>query len=369
MIDEKDKQKKPAKTPKIKIVTPQRTLYATFVLGVGAILLFAVSVFLILQFVFIYTGVIPQTAIEDSGALIIIGFGFASLVSGMFLAWVFSKIILNPISDLVKGMHKLSKGEYTTRLDYGKNSYMQSVATTFNTLAQELENTEILRSDFVNNFSHEFKTPIVSISGLVSMLKQDNVSLEKRREYINVIEEEALRLSHMTTNVLHLSKIENQVILTDVTEFNLSEQIRNCVLLAEKRWTSKNLSLALDFDEYNVVANEELLKHVWINLIENAIKFANPNTELKITIDTTDKNVVVKVTDEGRQLKEEEQDKIFAKFYQSQGEKIQGNGIGLAIVKHVVSLHAGTVKAYSENGLTTFEVSIPRKTYQKLNKK
>lgn len=151
-------------------------------------------------------------------------------------------------------------------------------------MAEELENTQMLRSDFINNFSHEFKTPIVSIAGFAKLLRRGNLTDAQKEEYLAIIEEESLRLAAMATNVMNLTKVENQTILTDLTTFNLSEQIRACVLLLEEKWSRKELDLDLEFPEYTIRANEELLKQVWINLLDNAIKYSPNYGEIGVRI-------------------------------------------------------------------------------------
>lgn len=120
----------------------------------------------------------------------------------------------------------------------------------FNATASELAGTEMLRSDFINNFSHEFKTPIVSIAGFASFLRQGDLTRAEQLEYLDIIESESKRLADMATNVLNMTKVENQAILTDVSTFNLSEQLRTCVLLLERKWEKKNLEMNLDLEEY-----------------------------------------------------------------------------------------------------------------------
>ena len=143
----------------------------------------------------------------------------------------------------------------------------------------------MLHYDFINNFSHEFKTPIASINGLITLLKNKKLPENKKIQYLNIIEEEAERLISMTSNILNLSKVENKSILKDVENYNLSEQIRNCILLLEKKWSRKHLSLSLDFDEYYIDANIDMMKQVLVNLLDNAIKFADDKTELKVAIE------------------------------------------------------------------------------------
>jgi signal transduction histidine kinase len=226
-------------------------------------------------------------------------------------------------------------------------------------MAEELEHTEVLRGDFVNNFSHEFKTPIVSIAGFTKLLKKGNLTEEQRAEYLDIIEEESLRLSEMATNVLNMTKIENQTILTDVTTYNLSEQMRSCVLLLEKRWTNKKLELSLEFDEYNICACEELLKQVWINLIDNSVKYSPEYGVIVIRIREEGENYHISIANSGIEIPEEKRQKIFEKFYQAdESHSSAGNGIGLSIVKSVIDLHGGKVWVECKNGITTFHVII-----------
>lgn len=180
-------------------------------------------------------------------------------------------------------------------------------------------------------------------------------------EYLDIIEEESMRLSYMATNVLNLTKVENQSILSDVSAYNLSEQIRSCVLLLESKWEKKDLVFCLEFEEHTITANEELLKQVWINLIDNAVKFSPEKGRIKIQIGEEDASLKVSVSNTGSEIPAEKREKIFSKFYQAEeSHAAEGNGIGLAIVKHIVHLHKGSVTAASGTGVTTFTVLLPK---------
>lgn len=295
---------------------------------------------------------------------------YMSLLS-MFVGWVIailtSRVPLIPLNRIATQLQRLAKGDFKARLFFGaplgKHPTMIEISESFNLMAEELENTELLRSDFVNNFSHEFKTPIVSIAGFAKLLKKDNLTEEQRREYLDIIEEESLRLSYMAMNVLHLTKIENQAILTDISSFNLSEQIRMSVLLLENRWVKKQIEFSLEFDEVIIQANEELLKQVWINLIDNAIKFSIESGVIEIRIVEKKNCYAVSVINEGIEIPIESRKKIFNKFYQcDESHATEGNGVGLAIVSRVIKLHKGTIWVESKGGKTTFIVEIPKKT-------
>ena len=287
-----------------------------------------------------------------------------SLVVGALLTFFIGKLPIRPFVHIVTQMNRLASGDFKARLAF-KKPYdvfpaFRNVGDSFNKMAEELEGTELLRADFINNFSHEFKTPIVSIAGFAKLLKRGNLSEEQRAEYIDIIEEESLRLSYMATNVLNLTKIENQAILSEVTTFNLSEQIRSCVLLFENKWVSKRLELNLEFDEYTISANEELLKQVWINLIDNAIKFSPDCGVVSIEIPEEDESVQVCIRNMGTAIPEEKKEKIFKKFYQAdESHATEGNGVGLAIVKRIVDLHDGMISVDNGEDTVSFFVTLP----------
>ena len=286
-----------------------------------------------------------------------------SLVIGSTAAFLTTKYSMDPVGRLVTHINRLASGDYRTRLNdkdfLAGTPAFQPVTESFNKLAEELQNTEMLRSDFINNFSHEFKTPIVSIAGFAKLLKRGNLTQEQQQEYLSIIEEESMRLSYMATNVLSLTKVENQTILTDVTQFNLSEQIRSCILMLERKWDSKNLDLQLAFDEHHISANEELLKQVWINLLDNAIKFTPEGHTVQVKVSESEDSVTVSVMNTGSEIPLEDQKKIFHKFYQAdQSHATQGNGVGLAVVKRIVELHGGEISVFSENEVTVFTVQL-----------
>ena len=317
-------------------------------------------------YLLIRNGVIEILGATSSGAAQIIGYlALVSVSIGVFIALVVSKIPLKPISNLIESMNRLASGDFRTRVNVG--SVMRryppfvGVAESFNKMAEQLENTEMLRDDFINNFSHEFKTPIVSIAGFAKLLRRGNLPHQRQQEYLAVIEEEAVRLSSMATNVLNMTKLENQTILSDVSQFNLSEQIRSCILLLERKWSKKNLDFSLSLREHSIRANEEILKQVWINLLDNAVKFTPAGGMIEVAIDQTPKTLLVSVRNPGSTIPAEQREKIFNKFYQcDESHAAEGNGVGLAIVKRAVELHSGTVSVTSEKGITTFTVELPK---------
>ena len=300
----------------------------------------------------------------DLGSLLMF-MSLISLVIGSILAIFLGKFPLTPFNKLINGMNSLADGDFETRLEYGgpieHYPTFVEIADSFNKMASQLQNTEMLRGDFINNFSHEFKTPIVSIAGFAEILESAELSEEERAQYIGAIKEESRRLASMATNILELTKVENQSILTDVSRFNVSEQLRSALVLLEGKWSKLNIELDFDFEEYYIVANEEFLKQVWINLLDNAIKFVNDGGTVSAKITPLENNLRFDISNTGATIPAEKQKYIFNKFYQAdESHSTKGNGIGLAIVKGIVGLHNGSVSVKSENGLTTFTVCLPK---------
>jgi len=351
---------------KIKERTSRTSLTIVLAIFVFGILLSAIALTALGLWLLTKAGVI----VDVNGGLqlgpVILFMSLISLIIGGVIAFFSSRLPLKPVNEIINKMNRLAAGDFKTRLKFGNtmsaHPAVKELTTSFNTMATELENTELLRTDFINNFSHEFKTPIVSITGLANLLELGNISEEQRIQYARAIREESMRLSSMASNVLNLTKVENQTILTDVSRFNLSEQVRSAVLLLEEKWTGKNIDLQLDFDEYIIEANEELLKQVWINLIDNAVKFVPRCGTVELDVLEEGERLCVRISNTGSEIPPEKQKKIFNKFYQAdESHATQGNGIGLAIVQRIVTLHGGEISVKSENGVTAFTVKLPKK--------
>lgn len=341
----------------------------------GLSFLFAAVIFVFLLLTILITGGIMLLRVRHglfspSGSTpnmeeMIFSMAVWSIALGAILSILLVKFSLKPVKQVINSMDSLAHGDFKTRLNFSEklNRFPTAaeVSGSFNHMAEELEQTEMLRSDFVNNFSHEFKTPIVSIAGFADLLLEGNLSPEEQKEYLKVISEESHRLSDMATNVLNLTRVENQSILTDVTRFNLSEQIRNCLLLLEGKWSEKDLNPDADIGEVMYEGSRELLQQVWINLLDNAIKFADPGTDLRIAITETADDIMVAVTNTGPEIPAEDLERVFQKFWQGDASHASpGNGIGLSVVKAVAELHGGKAFASSGGRKTVFTIVLPR---------
>ena len=284
-----------------------------------------------------------------------------SVLVGTVVSFMISRFPLKPLRRVIDATNRLASGDISVRLHLPGPSSFHEVETSFNRMAEELGSIEMLRSDFVDHFSHEFKTPIVSIKGFAEELKHDDLTPEQRNEYLDIIIHESSRLSQLATNVLNLSRVEKQTILANRERFDLTEQVRRCVLLFENKWEQRRLNLNVELDEVTIEGDEELLSQVWLNLIDNAVKFTPEGGCVDIRLQKGETSVVFLIRDDGYGISEEAQRHIFDKFYQGDASHtVSGNGLGLSIARRIVALHSGDIRCKSEESAgTEFIVELP----------
>lgn len=285
-----------------------------------------------------------------------------SVVIGVTTSIFVNANIVRPIKLLIMSINRVAAGNFKSKVEAtSRLKYFQKMITSFNKMLDELNGNEMLKSDFINNFSHEFKTPINAIQGFAKQLQNSNLSEQQKQEYIDIMIYETQRLSSLATNVLNLSKVEHQVILSNKTQFNLSEQLREVVIMLYDKCTAKNVEVEFDSAEVEIIGDRELLKQVWINLLDNAIKFCYKNSVIKIKIATTVAKVNVSIANDGEPLSANAQKRIFDKFYQADASHATaGNGLGLTIAKKIIQLHGGNIYVVGESKIT-MEVFLPIK--------
>lgn len=304
-----------------------------------------------LYYLFIFLNLIPKNTIVSIWVPVII-FASCNLV-GAIAASFFSAYYLKPIAETISALHKVAKGDFSIRLDEQQgNSHINELKKSLNETARELGSIEVMRNDFTNIISHEFKTPVASIMGYAQQLKSDNLTDEERALCVDVIIEESKKLSSMTGDILFLSKLENTGIMTDKKDFSLDEQLRNCVQLLQNEWLAKNIEFDGELNEVTYNSNEDLMRHIWLNLLQNAIKYTDDGGKISVSLYETGNKIFVKIRDNGCGMSEEEQKHIFTKFYQADSSrKTGGNGLGLSIVKRLVDMCGGTIEVESARGI------------------
>ena len=269
------------------------------------------------------------------------------LLIGILVTSQLSKFFFNPIKKLRGAMDKVAEGDFSVRLEEKSSSKeIMEIYTGFNLMAHELSSTEILQTDFVSNVSHEFKTPINAIEGYSTLLQDSDNLDDDQREYIDKILFNTQRLSSLVGSILLLSKLENQQIPSHQVEYRLDEQVRQSIVALEPAWEQKDIEFDVELDRVSYLGNEPMMRHVWDNLISNAIKFSPNGGTVKIHLAKKLKRLIFTVEDQGPGLSEEAQKHIFDKFYQADAShKQEGNGLGLALVKRILTIEKGQITA------------------------
>ncbi len=289
----------------------------------------------------------------------VIVFG-ASLVCGTTIAFFISKSNIKKQKEVDKVIKEVVSGNFDVQIPT-KSSENNTIINGVNTMIKELKNVEILKADFVSNFSHEFKTPIVSIKGFSEILLKEKLSKKEQKEFLQIIYDESDRLAKLSNNMLLLTNLEHSIIVPEKVSYSLDEQIKGTLKLFLKQTHEKNLDIKLDLTPTTITANMDMLSQVWVNLISNAIKHSRESGTICISLSTLEDNIIIKVTDNGDGIDGEDIKFIFDKFYQvDKSHSSYGNGLGLPIAKEIVSLHGGeiTVDSIKEKS-TTFTVKLP----------
>ena len=281
---------------------------------------------------------------------ILVIFFVISIAVGLMAFYRFNHLFLKPINELSTALAKVEKGNYNIEVSTDVQiRELYRLMQGFNRMTKEISSVEMLKKDFISYFSHEFKTPITSIRGFSRQIKERELDPIKQKEYIDIIYRESDRLISMSSNVLTLTKLEHQTMLTDQKLFSLDEQLRRTLLVLEDQWTKKELDLILDLDEIKINSNEEMIKQIWVNVIANAINYSHQGGMLKIRCKTDGSYAKVRIKDSGTGMPDVVRERIFEKFYQGDASHgASGNGLGMSIVKRIIDLAGGKIVIKSQ---------------------
>ena len=307
---------------------------------------------------------------ENISAAAKITFGNVILLTFLFTAIDFLRRKLTvdlPVKRITEAAERIMQGDFTVRIkplkgNLGIDGFNQIIET-INKMAQELSGTETLRTDFIANVSHEMKTPLAVMQNYGTLLQQPGLEEETRIEYAKAVSDSARRLASMMTNILKLNRLENQQIFPKAEEYDLSEQLCQCLLQFENVWEQADIEIDTEIaDGVTVKADAELLSLVWNNLFSNAFKFTPSGGKVSVSLSATEHHAIIRVSDTGCGMTPEVGAHIFEKFYQGDTSRAtQGNGLGLALVKRVIDILHGEIAVESVVGKgTTFTVRIRR---------
>ena len=333
-------------------------------IGLVTLVFVLLSLMLLFLLFLIFRTSIFNINISEHTYLIVICIGISLLLVSQGMAFFWSRRITKPIAEISEAVDKIAQGNFDVNIkDDGFKYEIKGLAENINKMTEELKSIEVMRSDFVSNVSHEFKAPLATIQGYVTLLSDKNLDEKKRDEYFRLLTESTSQISGLVDSVLRLSRLETQNILARPEEFSLDEQLRLVVLMFETQWSAKDLYLELDLPECKCVAQKDLLYQMWINLIGNAVKFTDNGGKIGVKIIDEDTDFIkVIIYDNGVGMSEDVKNHIFEKFYQGdESRKSQGNGLGLALVHKITELTDCKISVESaENKGTAFTVIVPK---------
>lgn len=296
-----------------------------------------------------------------SSWLPLLSLAVTAVLAAVSCTFMISKHFFVPIEQLIAALKQVASGDFKAHLpESGVSSEARDMNINFNKMVKELNSMEMLQSDFIQNVSHEIKTPLSAIEGYATLLNSAPLS-DELHTYASRILESTRQLSSLTGNILKLSKLENQQIVSEKSRFSLDEQLRQAVLSLEPLWNGKNLDISIDLPEVEYYGNEDLLCQVWTNLLSNAVKFTPRGGLISVSLADDPGFVIVEIRDSGIGMSEEVKAHVFDKFYQGeQNRSMEGNGLGLALVRKIVELCGGfvIVESSPDQG-AAFTVSLP----------
>ena len=255
------------------------------------------------------------------------------------------------IRTLSDAITQVAAGNYHSRITYKKRDPMGPVYERFNKMCDELSSVQTLRHDFASLYSHEFRTPVGSINGFASLLLEGNCSAEDARLYLEIIRDESERLSKMGENTILFTHLTSQKIISDKEDYRLDEQIRQCLILLSGKWEAKKIAVNAELQELVYFGNKEIMQHLWLNLIENAIKHTGEKGRISLVLEADEENIIFAITDNGEGMDEETQKHLFEPYFQGESrEKSRGLGLGLAIAGRIAEMCGGHIEVKSQPG-------------------
>lgn len=287
-----------------------------------------------------------------------------SVAVAAILVFILSRYIVRPIRNISYAAGELSRGNFDWRVKPKTQDEIGELAESFNKMAEELKLQDGLRNTFIANVSHELRTPLASVQGFIQGMLDRAIEEEDRDKYLQIVLGETKRMNTLITDLLNLAKIESGKFPIEYSEFDINELLRRSILLFEQRIEEGQLEVNFQIGDSKmfVWADEDRISQVITNLIDNAVKFTPPGGELKVWTQTVGSKVYVSIADTGEGIPVEDQPYVFERFFKvdkSHSQSKPGTGIGLSIVKRIISQHGEKITLQSVPGKgTTFTFSL-----------
>ncbi|WP_020614862.1 sensor histidine kinase [Paenibacillus daejeonensis] len=287
-----------------------------------------------------------------------------ALIVGSLVVLLSAFFLVRPIQKLTRATRQIAGGDFEVQLDIKQRGELGELARSFEKMARDLSQLEELRKEFVANVSHEIQSPLTSITGYAKALQHLPADESERVRYLGIIVDEAARMSKLSDNLLKLSLLESESQQLKPVSYSLAEQIRQVVITLEPQWRERRISLEFDLEEGEITADPDLLVQVWTNVLGNSIKFSPDESLVEVSTEQNAASWVVRITDHGIGIPLDDQERIFERFFKADrahSGKHSGSGMGLAIVKRIVSLHHGHITVESELGSgTSLVIHLPQ---------
>lgn len=357
------------------MLSPLRTLMLTFALTlvIAVIILVVVSSVGAIGSMLMSAGVISYDRLTSVPSVVLVTF-VGSIIIAWWICVFVNYTFVSPLRRMTAAMNELARGNFDFRVTRTARLSVREVdefVRSFNTAAEELGGTEMMRAGFISDFSHEFRTPINALCGFAQLLREGGLDAEEQGEYLDIIVEEAQRLSGLSERILLLSKVEAVSILPNVDTVDVAETIRRAAALEEARAAGRGVQVHLALDECSCQGNADYLVQLWVNLLNNAVKFSEPSGRIDVALYGGRKGeegrvgmrdeLVCWVSDEGCGMDAETREHLFDRFYQGDtSHASEGSGLGLALCRRIAELHGGSISVESTLGKgSVFEVRLP----------
>lgn len=292
-------------------------------------------------------------------------------ILALALAFVFVYLMtyqmMKPLRSMSAATRSFAKGDFSYRVNVKGSDEMAELAAAFNAMAQSLATIEASRRNFVANVSHELKTPMTTIGGFIDGILDGTIPPEKEAYYLKIVSDEVKRLSRLVKEMLNMSKIEAGEMKIKPTRFDISEKLFRILVSFEQTVNQRRIEIRgfEDLQGITIEADDDMIHQVIYNLIDNAVKFTDDGGYIHITAKTDGDFVVVSIKNSGEGISSEELGRIFERFYKvdkSRSKDVKSTGLGLYIVKNIIEMHGGTIKADSVKGeYSEFTFRLPLK--------
>ncbi len=320
------------------------------------------AVFFLTSFIYVNIGQSPSDLLIQIINSLLSLFMAAIIIK---VAQRFDRNTAGLFDSIINAQKKIAGGDFNINLDKNIEGMgpFDELVESVNDMASELSKIEKMRQEFISNVSHEIQSPLTSIRGFTQALRNDNISLENKLHYLDIIEAESTRLSKLSDNLLKLASLEADTIKFEPRVYRLDKQVRSIILSCEPQWSDKDINMNVSMEEIEIKADEDMMNQVFINLVRNSIKFTAEGGNISIDLHRQNGTIEFIISDTGIGIAEEDISHVFERFFKadkSRNSSIKGSGLGLSIVKKIVDMHHGTINVQSKLGEgTAFTVSLP----------